>query len=191
MTTDTAVAHPPLVGTLVRTVLEHPADHPWVLQDIGLLALRLDEDRVYRLHVWDPAACVGEPPIHDHPFDFTSTVIAGAITNTWWEQSPSGVEYQRDRYAPPDEAGRVTDTVRLSGASTTFTAGESYAQLAHQLHSSVQLPGTVTLLRRTFTHARELTVCRAPGTPWVSGQSRPAPLDEVRRITSAALDLMR
>ena len=39
---------------LVRTILEHAADHPWRLQGIGLLALRLDDRREYRLHVWDP-----------------------------------------------------------------------------------------------------------------------------------------
>ena len=63
--------------TLVRTILEHAEDYPWVMQEIGLLGLRLDDTREYRLHVWDPSSSAGEPPIHDHPFDFTSTVIAG------------------------------------------------------------------------------------------------------------------
>lgn len=190
MVADVVVPDGLLIAALVRQVLEHPADRPWVMQDVGLLALRLDDRRVYRLHVWDPASCAGEPPIHDHPFAFTSTVVAGELTNTLWEESPSGVEYERDRYTPPDEAGRVTDTVRLSGASTTFAAGDRYSQLPHELHSSTQVPGTVTLLRRSSWHVRELTVCRRPGSPWVSGESRPAPPAEVRRITTAARDLM-
>ena len=190
MIADVAVSDERLVVALVREILEHPADHPWVMQDIGLLALRLDERRVYRLHVWDPAMCVGEPPIHDHPFDFTSTVVAGEVTNTVWAESASGVEHERDRYTPPDETARATDTIRLSGVPTTFTAGASYGQLAHQLHSSAQVPGTVTVLRRSSWHVRELTVCRRPGSPWVSGESRPARPAEVRRITTAARDLM-
>jgi len=35
----------------------------------------------------------------------------------------------------------------------------------------------------------ELTVCRRPSAPWVSGHARPATPDEIRRITTAALDL--
>ncbi|HZR14945.1 MAG TPA: hypothetical protein VFC33_17025 [Acidimicrobiia bacterium] len=190
MVADAAVTQQPFLGAFVREILEHPADRPWVMQGIGLLGLRLDEARVYRLHVWDPASCIGEAPIHDHPFDFTSTVIAGEITNLLWEESPSGVEYQRDRYTPPDEDARATDTVRLTSTSTTFTAGETYAQRAYQLHSSAQVPGTVTVLRRTFRDVRELTVCRRPGSPWISGASRPASPDEVRRITAAARNLL-
>jgi hypothetical protein len=174
----------------VRAVLERPEGRPWVMQDIGLLGLPLGEDRVHRLHLWDPGSCVVDAPIHDHPFDFTSRVIAGRITNTLHEESPDGVEMQRDRYMPADEDDREVDVVRLSGASTTYVAGESYRQLAAQLHASTQITGTVTLLARTFRDVPRLTVCRPAGTPWVSGRSRPATQDEVERITAAALGLM-
>ena len=73
---------------LVRTILGHAEDYPWVMQEIGLLGLRLDDAREHRLHVWDPSSSVGEPLIHDHPFDFTSTVIAGETTNTRYEEDP-------------------------------------------------------------------------------------------------------
>ena len=175
---------------LVRTILEHAEDYPWVLQEIGLLGLRLDDQREYRLHVWDPSSCVGEPPIHDHPFDFTSTVVAGEMTNTRYEEDPLGVEYHRVRYTPPDEDHRRSDTVRLSGTATTFTAGSQYHQLAHELHDSRQLQGTVTIIRRTFTpETTELTVCNRREAGWVSGRSRPAPPADVKRITATALEL--
>jgi hypothetical protein len=175
---------------LVRTMLEHADDYPWVIQEIGLLGLRLDDQREYRLHVWDPGATVGEPPIHDHPFDFTSTVVAGEMTNTRYEEDPLGAEYDRVRYTPPNEDDRRSDTVRLSGTATTFTAGSQYRQLAHELHDSRQIPGTVTIIRRTFTgDASELTVCNREATAWVSGQSRPAPRADVKRITATALEL--
>src|SRR5215475_11448884 len=111
-----------LYQALVRTMLEHAEDHAWTMQDIGLLGLRLDERREYRLHVWAPSSCTGEPPIHDHPFDFTSTIIAGEMTNTRYEESPSGVEYRRVRYSTPDEDARRTDTVRLTRTATTLAA---------------------------------------------------------------------
>ena len=79
---DEASIHRSLTTALVRSILEDPAGRPWVMQELGLLAVWLDERHEHRLHLWDPAAAVGDPPIHDHPFDFTSTVIAGEITNT-------------------------------------------------------------------------------------------------------------
>jgi hypothetical protein len=108
---------------LVRTILEHAEDYPWAMQEIGLLGLRLDDRREYRLHVWDPSSSVGEPPIHDHPYDFTSTVIAGEMTNTRYEEDPLGPSYHRVRYTLPHEDDRRSDTARLSGRATTHTAG--------------------------------------------------------------------
>jgi len=185
MTTDIG-----LNRALVRMILEHGQDYPWVMQDIGLLGLRLDDSREYRLHVWDPSGCIGEPPVHDHPFDFTSTIIAGEMTNTVYSQSPSGVEYSRVRYPPDDEDARTCDpdTVRLSATATTYREGERYSQLAHQLHDSRQLPGTVTVIRRSFIEVTELTVCRRDESTWVSGRSRPARVEEVKRLTAQALE---
>jgi hypothetical protein len=174
---------------LVRAILEHAADYAWTMQDIGLLGLRLDDKRQYRLHVWDTSHRVGEPPIHDHPFDFISTVVAGEMTNTRYEEDPSGVEYRRVRYRPSNEEERRTDAVRLSGTATTFSAGCQYSQSAHVLHDSRQLPGTVTIIRMTFGAVRELTVCSRGEAVRISGRSRPAPPDEVKRITATALEL--
>jgi hypothetical protein len=179
-----------LSKALVRTMLEHAEDYPWVMQELGLLGLRLDDKREYRLHVWDPSSSFGEPPIHDHPLDFTSTVIAGEVTNTRYKADALGVEYRRVRYTPPNEDDRRSDTVRLSGVATTLRAGGQYHQLAHELHDSRQLPGTVTIIRRTFTRdASELTVCNREAAGWVSGQSRPAAPADVKRITARALEL--
>jgi hypothetical protein len=178
-----------LEQTLVRNILEHAADYPWRMPDIGVLALRLDDRREYRLHVWDPDAAVGDPPIHDHPFDFTSTVIAGELVNTRYVEDPNGTEFCRERYSPDDESSRRTDSVRLTGTTATLGPGSCYRQSAHELHDSRQVPGTVTLLRmrHPLRERPELTVCHRPGTPWVSGRARPATADEVTRITGAAL----
>jgi hypothetical protein len=175
---------------LVRTILEHAQDYAWRMQDIGLLGLRLDERREYRLHIWGPNYSVGEPPVHDHPFDFTSTIIAGEMTNTRYEETPSGVEYYRVRYSASNEDARRTDTVRLSGTATTLSADDHYSQLAHELHDSRQLPGTVTIIRMAFKDVPELTVCSRGEAAWVSGQARPASPEEVQRITTTALEML-
>jgi hypothetical protein len=174
---------------LVRKLLEQAQDLAWVMQDIGLLGLRLDERREYRIHVWDPDYATSEPPVHDHPFDFTSTIIAGEMTNTRYEGAISGAPYTRWRYTPANENARRADTVRLSATPTTYKEGDRYSQLAHELHSSHQLPGTVTIIQRQFRDlpVPELTVCWRHESTWVSGQSRPATSEEVRTITTRAL----
>src|SRR5277367_4943843 len=103
-----------LSRALVLTLLQHAEDFPWRMQDIGLMGLRLDDQREYRLHVWDPTFCVGESPVHDHPYAFTSTIIAGELTNIRYEEDPAGDEYMRFRYSPGAEEERRSDTVRLS-----------------------------------------------------------------------------
>jgi hypothetical protein len=177
-----------LTQALVRKILEHPDDHPWTMQHIGLLGLRLDNCREYRLHVWGPTYSVGEPPVHDHPYDFTSVVVAGEMTNTRYVEDPAGTEYQRVRYPPADEDARTTDTVRLSATPTSFTTGDEYSQRADELHDSRQLPGTVTIIRMSFRDVPVLTVCTPGDAPWASGRSRPPTPDELETITSAALD---
>jgi len=172
----------------VRTILEHAADHPWRLQGVGLLALRLDDRRELRLHVWDPSGCPGDPPIHDHPYDFTSTVLAGELTNTRYVEDATGDEFRRERYAPADETSRRTDLVRLVGRSTVFGPGDRYHQSAAELHASHQTPGTVTVIRCRWRDRPELSVCQRPGSPWISGQARPATGEEIERITATALD---
>ena len=174
--------------SLVREILAHPADHAWRMQDLGLLALPLDDRREYRLHVWDPVGGVGAPPVHDHPYDFTSTVIVGELVNTRYLEDPEGIEYERHHYWPGAEDDRRIDSVRLTARATTLSPGDRYRQSSNELHSSRQVPGTVTLLRCSPLEARELTVCLAPGAPWVSGRARPATAREVQRITGAALD---
>jgi hypothetical protein len=109
------------------------------------------------------------------------------MTNSRYVVDPSGLTYLRERYMPPNEDVRTTDLVQLAGTVETYREGDEYAQLAHELHDSHQLPGTVTVIRRTFRDVGELTVCRPEGAPWVSGTARPATVQEVTAITSMAL----
>ena len=173
---------------LIRRILEDPERHPWTIQGTGLLALRLDGRREYRLHVWHPAYGVADPPVHDHPYDFVSQVIVGEVTNTLYEESSSGVEYRRVRYSPPDETPRCTDTVRLAARPAVLKEGQIYSQLAHELHDSRQLPGTVTVIRCGFKDVPSLTVCLSDNGTWVTGKSRRPEPEDVKIITACALE---
>ncbi len=163
-----------LSKALVLTLLQHAEDFPWRIQDIGLLSLRLDDRREYRLHIWDPTVCVGEPPIHDHPYDFTSTIIAGEMTNVRYAEDPTGAEYVRFRYPPGAEAERQSDTVRMSSTEITYVEGGRYLQLAHELHGSWQRPGSVTAIQCAWIEAPTLTVCLRDEASWLSGQAKDA-----------------
>jgi hypothetical protein len=177
-----------LSEALVLTMLQHAEDFPWRMQEIGLMALRLDDRREYRLHVWDPSYCDCEPPIHDHPYDFTSQIIAGEMTNIRYEEDSSGDEYVRFRYSPGAEGERRSDTVRLSSSATTFTHGNQYRQLAHELHASWQKPGTVTAIRCSWVAVPELTVCVRDEGSWRSGQGRDATREEIKNFAAKALE---
>jgi hypothetical protein len=177
-----------LSKALVLTLLQHAADFPWRMQDIGLLSLRLDDRREHRLHIWDPNYSVGDPPIHDHPYDFTSTIIAGKMTNVRYEEDPAGAEYVRLRYPVGAEDERKSDTIALSSTATTYTEGGQYLQLAPELHASVQQPGTVTAIRCTWMDAPMLTVCLRDPNAWISGQGRDATHDEIKQFTAKALE---
>jgi hypothetical protein len=172
---------------LVRNILEHPSGFNWKMQDIGLLALRLDEQREYRLHVWAPDRFDGPPVIHDHPYDFVSRIIVGELTNIRYTADPSGEKYLRERYSPGNEDLRSADYVQLLGQHEVYGEGDEYAQKADELHDSRQLPGTVTVIRCTLLDKNELTVCRAEDAPWVTGMSREATAAEVKEITAQAL----
>ena len=173
---------------LISTILQHAEDFPWRMQDIGLMGLRLDDRREYRLHVWDPSNREGDPPIHDHPYEFSSTIIAGELTNTRYVEDSAGNEYVRFRYSPLDERQRQSDTVRLSGEAETFTEGAEYHQLPVDLHASWQRPGTVTLIRCSWAPPRELTVCLRDGDSWHSGEGRDATREEIKKFAAKALE---
>ena len=96
----------------MHSILTHAEAFPWRMQDVGLLGLWLDERKQHRLHVWAPDLLDADPPIHDHPFDFESTVVAGELVNTRYVEDEHGEELARERYAMADEADRRVDAVR-------------------------------------------------------------------------------
>ena len=177
-----------LPRALVLTILRHAEDFPWRIQDIGLMALRLDDVREHRLHVWDPSYADGDPPVHDHPYDFTSTVIVGQLTNARYREGPSWEEYVRFRYSPGAEDLRASGTVALSSTATTIDAGGQYSQLARELHTSAQLAGTVTAIRCSWVPVADLTVCLRDARSWRSARARDATRQEVKRVAAKALE---
>ena len=82
----------------------------------------------------------------------------------------------------------VCDVPGWASTSTTFTEGNRYHQIAHELHASGQQPETATAIRCSWAEAPELTVCVRDEGSWRSGQGRDAQRQEIKSFTAKALE---
>lgn len=188
---------------IVTQVLTPRVGRPsWSLQGFGMLRTYLSPQ--LRLHVWDPAFRVPNvTEIHDHPWDFTSVVLAGRIRNVRYRDDRDALDTldrpthvcSRIMCGPqPTEPDAKIGVARLVVASEdVHVAGESYAQKAAELHASYADPGTVTLCRRSPVEGRSpdhALVYWPLGGERVSAEPRPATDDEIDAIVGAALEKM-
>jgi hypothetical protein len=70
----------------------------------------------------------------------------------------------------------------------TYEPGDTYHQDAPEIHESLPEPGTVTVVKRTFSRQRDIATSLYRDTPaWVSAEPRPATPAEVFHFTRLAL----
>lgn len=175
-----------------------PEETGWTLQGFGMLRKYLAGGK-YRLHVWDSRYRVENVTmLHDHPWDFDSLVIAGQIDQ---------YRYQRNQPVP-DHHANVVPVMEQSivcgpgggvcekpapmtlyrGPLEVIPAGSTYTQLACEVHESLPLDGTVTLIERTFHENTEVAhVYYDQGSEWVTAEPRPATCEEVADILERSL----
>lgn len=182
----------------VKKVIDQAHNFPWSLQGLGMFRTYLSKE--VRLHVWDmrfvePMATT----LHTHPWDFTSHVMSGAITDRVLEEVSWEGAHQYLRQCivcgPAPEPGMDMRTgtpqaVLLTQMSArTYVTGEVYSLRRHQIHESIPKSGTVTMVERMFYEDTERAfVYHRPGRPFVSAEPRPATADEVARMREVALD---
>ncbi len=180
---------------LVRHILEHSPNYYWTLQGLGMLRLYLSGGaQRLRLHVWDSRFAVpGVSVIHNHPWDFTSYIIAGRLENHLFDPHPFyGKQYVCQSIKCGEGGGlegrSFIKRMRVS-PPMTYLEGNHYYQVAQQVHASVPQDGTVTVIERVFggdqDHAQ---VFWEPGLEWVSAEPRPATEEEVRKICLNAIE---
>lgn len=161
--------------------------------------LRLYLSPMVRLHIWDTRYKVaGVSDIHNHPWDFTSEIIAGEITNKLYtvantKEAIGAAVYLRSGIICGPGGGldsRGAVAVKLIPTSIeTFVAGDTYHQTSHQVHCSCPLNGTVTLVTRTFKDQTEhADVFWPEGTKWGSAEPRAASENEVMDIVNYSLE---
>lgn len=178
----------------VATILKNPKDYEWTLQGLGMLRLYLSTGM--RLHVWSTQHAVKDVSvIHDHPWDFHSVVLCGRMIDMVYEIEPGEPTHHEQSIMCGVGAHTITEksNVRLALRSNdAHYAEDTYNRKAEQLHQSMPINGTVTLIDRTrFLPDRDLARVFFPlGTDFVSAEPRPATLEEVQAITQPALDLL-
>jgi hypothetical protein len=178
----------------VRTVLDHPHELPWSVQGFGMMRTYFGADKTFRLNIWDSSLAVpGVSLIHDHPWDFTSWVMAGMFQNVRYDEHPHGNYQQYDWIViktgegggPDGNSGRCGLAPRLA---EFYSAGDTYKQVAEEIHASYYVDGTVTLNERIRRpdgeHAR---VFWPAGQSWVDAEPRMATEQEVRGTIARAL----
>lgn len=180
-----------------RTILRHAGTFKWSLQGLGMLRLYLSPE--VRLHVWDRQSVVSDvSTLHDHPWNFTSYVLAGSIVDVEYDRTLPGSGaadafiQQRIVCGPGGHlAGDPVPVLLREKSCRVYGPGSCYTHLAQDIHESIPCDGTVTLIVRDFVGDRDHANVYYPiQMRWVSAEPRPALPEEVTRITSKALECM-
>ena len=118
---------------------------------LGFIQLKIND--TYRLHFYSPELPPIVEDIHNHRYDFVSTVIKGQITNHVYAvlAHPDMVEthIMRNESCNPDIDAPQSEapcSIKLISSSTIFQGG-SYEMKEHMFHR-VEANYCVTLLRR-------------------------------------------
>src|SRR3954462_14875246 len=186
-----------MVQALVKPLLNRWADVEWSIQGLGMLRTYLDKDHRFRLHIWHSKFQVKDvSAIHDHPWDFTSYVVAGQIQNAKYSLHQDGEIYQHVKIecGPGTTAANMIstyDSQRLQRlASQSIYPGQSYVQRADEIHQTFALDGTVTICDRKLVRKDNHAHVYWISGPWVSAEPRPARIDEVEFMIKEALKQM-
>lgn len=186
---------------MLKKILERAEHYNWTIQGFGMLRLYLS--REVRLHVWDPSrAFPGVSTIHTHPWDFTSEILVGRLTDLVYAKDYPGPNYHFKPHAMNQQqimcgvGACVTSLAKevllyAPKEGIAYRAGQSYTMRADEIHESIPDRGCVSIITRRFKADTEhADVYYRAGTTWVASEPRPATPDEIRSMCDAALELM-
>jgi len=180
---------------LVKNILLHAPQYEWSLQGFGMFRLYLSRER--RLHVWDSRFTKHNvSTIHNHPWDFASTVISGSLVDVSYKkiESYQFATHHRLRIVCGPGGGPASepDTCFLKKFdSRLILPGESYALAAKQIHETKPADGSITIIERRFREDTEHAEVFYPVLEsWVSAEPRPATQDEIAMMSAKALRVL-
>lgn len=174
--------------------LENWQERAWTVQGFGMIRTYLDEEKRWRLNVWDNALKVPNvSEIHDHPWDFQSWILCGQLANTRFKlsfpQDPASLPYQHVQIKTGEGGGPVgpVDKVYLTPIkSEVYDPGYGYLQNRNEIHITGARSGTVTLNDRTPPTPEHTANIYWPSGPWINAEPRPASKPEVFNAVSLA-----
>lgn len=183
-------------------MLEHPEDHKWQVQGFGMLRTYLGGPTEPRLQVWDQRlATWANNAIHDHPWRFTSVIVAGVLFNQRFgimEASKFSAEMNGHvtEIIPGTRGGQLSERpVRpcliQPNPVEVYSMGDSYSQTHREMHLTRYMQGTVTLIERY--EREEADIARIA---WYGGASDQPPFvnpyepteEQIERTLRLALD---
>lgn len=186
---------PDIQAALVKVILEQWRSYKWTVQGFGMVRTKIAN--VGRIHVWDSS--LRSPrvsDIHAHPWDLCSRIISGELINQRFRiiRDKSGqlcMPYTHSRIKTGEGGGLTGDVTELwlDGSPPEFyTAGDLYHQAAAEVHRTIPIDGTVTLLERAMGEPLQETDVYWPrGTAWVSAEPREAQAYETQQSIEYAL----
>lgn len=174
----------------------HSTPWDWTIQGLGMLRTYIGGKDV-RLHVWDERYDVGASPMHTHPWDMTSKIIAGQLSQRRYLDLGAGhsmegaLPYKRQTIfcgAGGGLEGTPEDWLLCPCIEEVYSPGDVYSQWSSEIHTTQSLRGTVTLVSRTFGGDVDRAYVYWPhDEEWVSAEPRDATPDEVYDILSHSL----
>lgn len=184
---------------LVSSILQDER-RSWTVQGFGFLRTYFgpaDAPKKFRLNLWDHRFTVPNvSTIHDHPWDFSSVIVAGEFANQRYAMKhPKLTDITPTHTYSTIKTGEggglersdVDYCVLLRPPLEQYWPGDTYRQHASEIHETLFEDGTVTLNERIgdTEHAR---VFWPYGTDWVDAIPRPATREEV---SDAVLNSLR
>lgn len=192
-----------MTRALTRHVLENANYREWTVQGFGFLRTYVGprgQPKEYRLNLWDKDFTVPNvSTIHDHPWDFSSMIVAGQFANQRYQVTDirSG---PRPTFGPTHEFSTITTGIQSNLVKSPaqyaklmpheredYKIGDTYWQMADEVHETKFLDGSITINKRRgdTEHAR---VFWPFGTEWVDAKPRAATEREVTEAVTRSLN---
>lgn len=184
-----------IVKATAQNILAHPLDFKWTVQGLGMLRTNLDPN--VRFQIWDRELKTHNVTlIHTHPWNFTSTIVQGRITNTRYRimepYTERTVEHVH-RGIQCGPGGKLQGKYQLvwlhADDAETYETGSDYSQLANEIHKSEAADGTITVIEKSVASGGNKAAgvfWKNDGGEWVSAEPRPAEEKEVWRAIEKA-----
>lgn len=189
----------------VKEILLNWPDYRWEVQGFGMLRTYIEDgDGEPRLQIWDQRlAQFGNGAIHDHPWNFTSRIIAGLLYNQRFERDNNqliadksahpGAKLFKEVLITPGKDGGAQDeepfdTWLVPLQIEAYSAGEEYEMAWHELHVTRYLNGTVTMIERQRTRSHDTASSLSSGSvPWIFFRPRIATPEECEAVIGDCL----